>query len=69
MEEGCEIEISGERAGRGGGGSGGGEGCSISGCSDKAEITGTSWEFCVCDVCVFCCVALWSPPEEKTNDG
>lgn len=45
---------------------------SISGCSDKAESSGTSWEFCVSDVCVFClfcCVALWSAPEEKANDG
>lgn len=72
MEEGCEIEISG---GRGEGGKtegGGGEGCSISGCSDKAESSGTSWEFCVSDVCVFClfcCAALWSAPEEKSNDG
>lgn len=58
--------------GQDGGGGGGGEGCSISGCSDKAESSGTSWEFCVSDVCVFClfcCVALWSAPEEKANDG
>lgn len=76
---GCEIEISGGEGGREKRekereGEGGGERCSISGCSDKTESGGTSWEFCASDACVFFgvvlrCVALWSAPEEKANDG
>lgn len=65
VEEGCEIEISRGREGVGGEG----WGCSISVCNDKAESSGTSWEFCVSDVGVLCRVALWSAPEERASDG
>lgn len=60
MEEGCKIEISGGREEGVRQRGGGGEGCSISGCSDKAENSGTSWEFCVplMSVCSVCSVVL-----------
>lgn len=65
MEEGCEIEISGGREEGGKTEVGGGEGCSISGCSDKAGSSGTSWEFCVSDVCVFCLLLKRSPTMDE----